>query len=645
MVNYLCKSKLHADIKFDIDHGYLKVIDPRLTPEIVAELDDGADDTSICYPEWLKAKLVLLPKKGDLGQPKNWRGICLLDISSKILSCVMVERLKEVMEENGPENQCGFRPERGTIDGTFNLLMALRKRQEHNLETCGSFVDLVKAFDSVPRAALFKVLRRYGLPDHFINLVIRLHADAVVNFKLGKEEVEVKNRVRVRQEDAKDLFCSSSSWRRQWRPWSGRWRNRFSVQRTSTANHHLHGERSDRKREATSFEFFASLFADDCAVLFESHKDMVIGMDYMYQHFLKFGLEIHLGRGTAKSKTEAMFFPKPRCDDGTTPPNFPCADGFISYTRLFKYLGSHIVPGLDSAEEIKIRIQKASQAFGCLSKSTFRNKDVSKFLKGRIYVALILSILLHGCETWFLREEEYHLLRRFHKSCVRAMCRVSMSQVRRHRIRTSKLLAELALQPLEYYLQSRFLRWAGHVTRMDMDRLPRMLLTSWCPSSRVIGRPRMSFSHTLKKFLIQLNDKLDDPNAKAWDPTLTGKAALQEQWRWTELAAEGKRDEWRKIIQRTDGWREREKEQAEATAAANRARRGATARNRAPRAPQAGNGRYAAVPPPPPPGDGNNARDARAARRAAAQEQADAARSAAREQADQQDGGYWGDWT
>ena len=34
-----------------------------------------------------------------------------------------------------------FRPWRGTIDGTFNLLMALRKRQEHNLETYVSFVD------------------------------------------------------------------------------------------------------------------------------------------------------------------------------------------------------------------------------------------------------------------------------------------------------------------------------------------------------------------------------------------------------------------------------------------------------------------------------------------------------------------------
>ena len=43
--------------------------------------------------------------------------------------CWLVEWLKDVMEENGSENQCGFRPQRGTIDGTFNLAMALRKRR------------------------------------------------------------------------------------------------------------------------------------------------------------------------------------------------------------------------------------------------------------------------------------------------------------------------------------------------------------------------------------------------------------------------------------------------------------------------------------------------------------------------------------
>ena len=574
------KSKLHSDINYDIQHRFLRVIDPRLTPEIVDELADGADAEGICYPEWLKAKLVLLPKKGDLGMPKNWRGICLLDIASKLLSCVLVERLKEVMEENGPDNQCGFRPFRGTIDGTFNLLMALRKRQEHNLETYVAFVDLEKAFDSVPRAALFKVLRRYGLPDHFINIVIRLHADAVVSYKMGNEEVEVKNRIGVRQGACEGpvlfLFIMAAAMETM------EWPVPKPTFCTSRANHVLHGERPDRKRDAYRFEFFASLFADDCAVLFDTHDDMRVGMDYMYKHFLKFGLKIHLGRGTTASKTEAMFFPKPRCDDGTTKPNFNVADGFISYTRKFKYLGSHIVPSLDSEAEIDIRIKKASQAFGALSESTFRNKDVRKHLKGRIYVALILTILLHGCETWFLREAEYQKLKAFHHSCVRAMCRVSMSQVRRHRIRTSKLLHELSLQRVEHYLESRCLRWAGHVVRMDMDRLPRMLLTSWCPTSRVIGRPRMSFGHTIKKFIIKLNDKLDDPDAKAWDPKLKGTAARKEQWRWTELAKKENKDQWRKIIRRTDEWREREREEAEAKAAAARggASEGATQHSR-----------------------------------------------------------------
>ena len=46
---------------------------------------------------------------------------------------------------------------------------------------------------------LVPLLAEHGLPDQFINMVTRLHADAVVNFKLGNEEVEVKNRIGVRQ--------------------------------------------------------------------------------------------------------------------------------------------------------------------------------------------------------------------------------------------------------------------------------------------------------------------------------------------------------------------------------------------------------------------------------------------------------------
>ena len=57
------------------------------------------------------AELVLLPKKGDLSSCKNWRGICLLDIASKIFSSLLVRRMQIVMEEEGMAEQAG------TIDG------------------------------------------------------------------------------------------------------------------------------------------------------------------------------------------------------------------------------------------------------------------------------------------------------------------------------------------------------------------------------------------------------------------------------------------------------------------------------------------------------------------------------------------------
>ncbi len=69
----------------------------------------------------------------------------------------------------GHEDQNGFRPERGTRDGIFSLKMALQKRKVYGLSTWVVFIDLVTAFDTVPREALFIVLNKYRLPDVFVS--------------------------------------------------------------------------------------------------------------------------------------------------------------------------------------------------------------------------------------------------------------------------------------------------------------------------------------------------------------------------------------------------------------------------------------------------------------------------------------------
>ena len=268
----------------------------------------------------------------------------------------------------------------------------------------------------------------------------------------------------------------------------------------------LHGERSTRKRGARCFQLPPSLFADDCAVVFENRSDMEVGMTYMIKHLSRFGLMVHVGRGTTSSKTECMFFPRPRePEDGADLSDITVtADGgFISFVEKFRYLGSHIGQRLDSEVDIDERLTKASQAFGALRKHTFANRDVKPETKARLYVALVLGVLLYGCESWFLREKEYKKMQRFHHDCVRTMLRINRHQQWKRKIKMKQLFAELGncVRPLRWHYETRHLRWVGHIARMKHDRLPLMLLTSWVPHSRPIGCPRMTFGRTVKKAL------------------------------------------------------------------------------------------------------------------------------------------------
>ena len=85
----------------------------------------------------------------------------------------------------------------------------------------GLFIDLVKTFDTVLREALFAVLRRFGLPGHFLKVLMRLHFGAKAKVKNGEDDSEVDSTIGVRQGSCEGSVLSSSSFRRQWRRYSG----------------------------------------------------------------------------------------------------------------------------------------------------------------------------------------------------------------------------------------------------------------------------------------------------------------------------------------------------------------------------------------------------------------------------------------
>jgi hypothetical protein len=126
------KGATRPDLIKDVDKQWLILHDPALDlPKSVNTKQPNSDNGALMYEEWLISRLKLLPKKGDLSLPKNWRGICLLDIASKIMSSVMAARMSLVQEQEGLEEQTGFRSQRGTIDGSFSINIGLQKRKEH----------------------------------------------------------------------------------------------------------------------------------------------------------------------------------------------------------------------------------------------------------------------------------------------------------------------------------------------------------------------------------------------------------------------------------------------------------------------------------------------------------------------------------
>ena len=113
----------------------------------------------------MNAVLVPIPKKGDLSLCDNWRGKALLDVVGKLVARLIADRLQVVAEMTLPDSQCGFRHGRGCSDMIFSVRQIIEKVHEHHTKCFLIFIDLRKAYDSVPREALWVVLCKMGVPE------------------------------------------------------------------------------------------------------------------------------------------------------------------------------------------------------------------------------------------------------------------------------------------------------------------------------------------------------------------------------------------------------------------------------------------------------------------------------------------------
>ncbi|BHF58658.1 hypothetical protein SprV_0100161200 [Sparganum proliferum] len=111
-------------------------------------------------------------RKGNRQLCGNHRGISLLNIAGKIFDPILLNRLKNPLEQRLlPESQCGFRRHRGTTDMIFAARQLQEKCQEMRTHLYSTFVDLTKAIDTVNRKELRKSCRNSAVSKRFTQIV------------------------------------------------------------------------------------------------------------------------------------------------------------------------------------------------------------------------------------------------------------------------------------------------------------------------------------------------------------------------------------------------------------------------------------------------------------------------------------------
>ena len=136
---------------------------------------------------WAESTVVSIPKKGDLTVMGNYRGISLMGTVLKVVMRVVSDRLDKALEEHHrfSPGQAGFRHREECPTQIACLYEACRRRMLRDEDTYLMFVDLEKAYDTVPHEGLFRKLELQGVRGRMLTFLRSVYACSRICVRSG----------------------------------------------------------------------------------------------------------------------------------------------------------------------------------------------------------------------------------------------------------------------------------------------------------------------------------------------------------------------------------------------------------------------------------------------------------------------------
>ncbi|KAL6418884.1 hypothetical protein ACFW04_014179 [Cataglyphis niger] len=144
---------------------------------------------------WKRATLVLIPKvgyKAELNTLPKVRPICLLNETGKALERIIVDRMKQYMEENPCADlspwQFGFREGKSTHDAINHVKVVAGAAMSEGGFTVGVSIDICNAFNSVPWSTIRQALINKRFPDYLTRIIDNYLYNRSIEYKLSSEK-------------------------------------------------------------------------------------------------------------------------------------------------------------------------------------------------------------------------------------------------------------------------------------------------------------------------------------------------------------------------------------------------------------------------------------------------------------------------
>ena len=162
--------------------------------DLVTDLVNSIISQGVVPADWEISTIVNCYKgKGDALERGNYRGLKMLDQIMKVLERVVERLIREKV--NIDDMQFGFMPGKGTIDAIFIIRQLQEKYLQKNKKLYFAFIDLEKAFDRVPREVVWWAMRKLGVDEWIVSVVMSMYENARSRVRVNgsfSKEFEVK---------------------------------------------------------------------------------------------------------------------------------------------------------------------------------------------------------------------------------------------------------------------------------------------------------------------------------------------------------------------------------------------------------------------------------------------------------------------